>query len=171
MNACRTFLGCRGQKEFTRIFEKRQKSEGSQNRTYCENLIAMAPSRYISTLLSGLMTISKSTGNNKVCSGEAVYLKGWIKYTFIVEKNPQSFSNGSCQASCASGVGVYHHFRQRLWIYVLHWHTASAHSTWWWITHLQPLGLLGLLLNTQSTQGILPSQSWQTDQRAKTSFT
>lgn len=46
MNACRTFLGSRGQKEFTRIFEKRVKSEGSQKRTYCENLIVMAPSRY-----------------------------------------------------------------------------------------------------------------------------
>lgn len=75
MNACRTFLGCRGQKEFIRIFETRQKSEGSQSRTYCENLIVMAPSRYNSTLLSALKVISKSTGVNKICSSEAVYSK------------------------------------------------------------------------------------------------
>lgn len=87
MNACRTFLGCRGQKEFTRIFETRQKSEGSQSRTYCENLIVMAPSRYNSTLLSALKVISKSTGVNKICGSEAVYSKVRIKYTFIVEEN------------------------------------------------------------------------------------
>lgn len=86
MNACRTFLGWRGQKEFTRIFEKRPKSEGSQNRAYWQNLIVMAPSWYKNTLLSGLKVRSKSTGINKIFCGEAVYSTVWMKYTFIAGK-------------------------------------------------------------------------------------